>query len=73
MIARDRKWLYYNTICTTSQIRVLQSALGDGGVAVVSIRFLSPLKCFFQLSIMFIPFKSGTRRSFISFVLMYFL
>ena len=39
----------------------------------VSIRFLSSLKYFFQFSMMFILFKSGTRRSFISFVLMYFL
>ena len=39
----------------------------------VSIRFLSPLKCFFQLSIMFILFKPGTTRSFISLVPKYFL
>jgi len=39
----------------------------------VSIRFLSPLKCFFQLSMMFIVFKPDTSRSFISFVPMNFL
>ena len=48
---------------------------GEGGYKGqnVSIRFLSPLKCFFQFSIMFILFKPGTSRSFISFVHMYFL
>ena len=39
-------------------------------VVDVSIRFLSLLKCFFQLSIMF---KPGTSRPFISFVPMHFL
>ena len=39
----------------------------------VGIGLLSPLKCFFQLSIMFILFKPGTSRSFIYFVPKYFL
>ena len=55
-----------------------QGIVEDGGrlqetAGTVSIKFLSPLKYFFQFSMMFILFKSGTRRSFISFVLMYFL
>ena len=41
-------------------------------ILLVSIRFLSPLKCFFKLSMMFIVFKPGTPRSFISFVPIYF-
>ena len=39
----------------------------------VSIRFLSPLECFFQLPITFILFKPCTSCSFISFVPKYFL
>ena len=52
---------------------VLYILLSLSLVSYVSIRFLSPLKYFFQFSIMFILLKSGTGRSFISFVLMYFL